>query len=121
MPRVAVLALNFQFQCHVSDAVFLQFRPDVFLDLVGIAVCDDVHGGAVVLTVQTADVDVVDIEDAERAVEKRKNERAQNQNTPQGTGGDFSSFNTDAFFEAALKRSARELEPTGAGSDGGKE
>ena len=61
------------------------------------------------------------VEDAERAVEKRKNERAQNQNTPQGTGGDFSSFNTDAFFEAALKRSARELEPAGAGSDGGKE
>jgi len=64
MLRAAVLALGFQLQRGVPDAVLAKLLADFFLDLVTVAARNDVHCGIVALSVHTPDVDVVNVEDA---------------------------------------------------------
>ena len=47
---VAVFALVLQLQRDVADAVFAKLGADGVLDRVGLAVCHQMHGGAVVQT-----------------------------------------------------------------------
>ena len=56
---MAVLPLGLQLQGNVADAVLPQLLTNSLLDLVGVLVGYDVHGGIVILPVHAPDVYVV--------------------------------------------------------------
>ncbi len=56
-----MLTSLFQLQSDMTDPVLSQLLPDSLLDVPMISVCHNVHGGIVVLTVHTPNMNVVDI------------------------------------------------------------
>ena len=60
--RRTFFTLGLQLQCGMTDAVMAQFVPNSCLDLVGVTVGDDVHGGAVVPLIHAPKVDMVHIQ-----------------------------------------------------------
>ena len=73
MPLVVVLYMAvfcgtelifcFQLQGGMTDAVYFQLFPDLFLDFVAVTVGAHMHGGVVMLSVHAPKVDVVNIHD----------------------------------------------------------
>ena len=59
---VAMLVFRFKLKGSVADTVFTQFFADFLFYLMGIRICDDVHGGIVVMTVHAPYMDMVNTE-----------------------------------------------------------
>ncbi len=60
---VAVVCGSFQLQGGMGDSVLVELFTDQVLNGVGICICYDVEGGAVVVAVQAPNVEVVDLQD----------------------------------------------------------
>ena len=61
MLLVTVLTLLFNFKGYVGNAVLLKLITYKMLYFVGFALCDNVHGSIIALTVKGPDVDVVNV------------------------------------------------------------
>ena len=61
---VAVVCGGLQFQGHMGDALLQELVANKILDAMGISVCYDMDGGAMGMTVQTPNMEVVDIQNA---------------------------------------------------------
>lgn len=61
VPVVTMLRSGFQFQSGMPDAMLFQCLSHQILDSMGVCIGDDVHGGIMLLSIQTADVNVMDV------------------------------------------------------------
>lgn len=56
-----MFVLCFQLKSHMSDSVFPELLSNPFFDLMRFAVCYNVHGGIVVLTVHAPNMNMVNV------------------------------------------------------------
>ena len=59
---VAMFPFAFQLKCNMTNAMLPELPANLFFDRMRIAVCYNVHGGIVVLTVHAPNVKMMDIQ-----------------------------------------------------------